>query len=446
MNRARSVPAFSIAVLAVALGGCGKKNEFVAPPPPEVDVQLPIVRNETVFLEFPGRTQAYARIEIRARVKGFLKTREFKPGQFVEKDQTLFTIEPEQFDAAVKGADGRLAKARADLEISKANLERRRIAGKTGAVSEIDVLSAEADMKAAEANVEIATAALNDAKRDLSYTEVVTPIAGRVSRERVDIGNLVGSGDPTLLTTVVQDNPLYVNFEVNERTILPYLKNRPNAARKDLETGSPDSEGDLRLTLADGSEYATKGRFDFIDNAVDSQTGTVKVRAIFTNKGGALADGLFVRIGIPEPIENAVLVPRMALQRDLGGTFALVVGKDDMVERRIVKRTQFTVGEFHIIEAWDEETKTGLKPDERIVTSNLQRARPGIKVAPKKAEAKPEPAPGEVKPGPEGGETGPEKPPGKMKLGPEDKGERGEAPKDGVEATVGEKTATPPAN
>lgn len=398
-----------LSVFLLSLGifaGCGQKNTFEAPPPPEVDVQKPIIEDTTVWMEFPGRTQAYRRVEIRARVQGFLESREFQPGQFVEKDQILFKIESKQFDAAVAAAEGNLAKANADFEIAKTNARRRRDAfEKNQAISEIEALSAEAEQLAAEAAVRIAQAALDDAKRDLSYTQIVSPVAGRVSRDLVDQGNLVGADGPTLLTTVIQDDPVYFNFEANERTILPYLKNRPTQERpgiKDNKVRGGDSEESsdgggvkraaLQLTLSDGSVYPLPGTFDFIDNAVDPESGTIRVRAVFQNPDGALADGLFGRIGIPETIPNAVLVPRATVQRDLGGSFVLVVDPENKVVRRVVIPSSFAVEESRIIEGFSEETGTGLKPDDRIVVSNLQRARPGIVVAPTENNLKEEAA------------------------------------------------------
>ena len=392
-----------IAVIFVAIPGCAPENTFQAPPPPEVDVRSPLVEDTTILLEFPGRTQAFQRVEIRARVQGFLESREFQPGQYVKKDQLLFKIEPEQFEAAVTAAEGNLAKAKADFEIAKTNAQRRRDAfERNQAVSEIDVLSAEAEQKAAEAAVSIADAALADANRDLSYTTIATPVEGRVSRDEVDKGNLVGANEPTLLTTVIQDNPVYFNFEVNERTILPYLKNRPNAEQPEI-ADAKEVGNELQLSLADGSVYPSPGKFDFIDNAVDPKSGTVSVRAVFDNTDGNLADGIFGRIGIPEIVKNAVLVPRVSVQRDLGGSFVLVVDPENKVARRVVIPTAHTVGENRIIEPLNEETGTGLKPDDRIVVSNLQRARPGIEVTPK------EEAVGDDQPAPETkGEAEPE--------------------------------------
>lgn len=369
----------------VILSGCGKENQFVPPPPPEVGVQPPVIENATVYTEYAGRTSGFSRVEIRARVTGFLKAKHFDAGQFVDEGDLLFTIEPEQFQAAVKTAEGNLAKAEADLDIANTNYEKRKQAFEgSGAVSEIDVLSADAERKAAEAGVDIANANLSDAKRDLGYTEIHAPISGRISNERVDLGNLVGASDPTLLTDIITVEPIYFNFDVSERQILRYLGGMPS---KGQPTGGGEGKQlNLQLVLANGKVVDELGRFDFVDNTINPDSGTVKTRAIFKNEGGYLAAGLFARIRVPEEVESSVQVPAFAIQRDLGGSFILVVGPDNIVERRVVVPTQLSVDALKIIEPFNETTGTGVKAEELIVVSNLQRAREGLEVVPVASE------------------------------------------------------------
>ncbi len=367
---------------ALTLLSCAPQNTFVAPPPPQVEVGPPIIEETRVYMAFPGRTEATARVEVRARVKGFLLSRDFQAGNFVKKGDLLFTIEPDQFEAGVVTAEGNLARAKADLEIATTNWEKRKIAfEKSGAVSELDVLSAEAEKKAASANVDIAQAALNDANRDLTYTKIVAPISGRVSRSLVDQGNLVGSNEPTLLTNVVKDRPIYFNFEVSERAAVPYLKSLPNADNPEM-TPLAEEENELELSLSDGTDHAELGRIEFVDNAINSKTGTLKLRALFDNKDGGLVDGAFGRIRIPKRLPDAVKVPIAIVQRDLGGTFVLVVNSENVVERRSVFPTPNVADNYRIIEPYDEEKNSGVKSDDKIVMSNLQRARPGIEVVP----------------------------------------------------------------
>ncbi len=360
-------------LVALTGAGCGERNTFVPPPPPQVDVVNPEIGDVTVYVEFPGRTDAFSRAEIRARVKGFLKARNYDPGKYVKEGDLLFEIEPEEFEAAVLAAEGQLKAAEAQQGIADTNLARRKQASQSGAVSKIDVESAEAEAKAAAAQVEVARAALADARRALTYTRVQSPINGRASDSFVDVGNLVGADGPTLLTTVVQDDPIFVRFEGNERDALDKLENRPKDGRPGY---TDDFKGvKVRLTLSDGRIYEQSGQMDFIDNEVDPATGTIKARAVFPNPDASLASGLFVRVGLPETIENAITVPAAAVQRDLGGDFVVVVGEGNIAQRRPVKPTRFQVEGKAVI-------ASGLTAEDRVVVSNLQRARPGVEVNP----------------------------------------------------------------
>ena len=374
--------------LGISLGifatACGEKNTFVPPPPLEVEVITPQVGPVTVYLEMPGRTVSFARAEVRARVKGFLKEVKFKPGSSVKAGDPLFMIEPEQFLAGLETAKGQESKARADLEIATTNFEKRKQASASGAVSQIDVAAAEAEMKAAAAAVKIAEAAVRDAERDLSYTAITSPMDGRVSKSEVDVGNLVGADGATLLTTVVQDHPIYVEFEVNERDILKELPKR----RLMDETGAPTrGKIPVRLTLSDGAVYPVEGRIDFLDNAVDPNTGTIRARAVFENPDGALASGLFVRVGIPVPRlaaaeAQAIRVPAEVVQRDLGGSYVLVAGEGGRVERRPVETTGFRDGNDQIL-------ASGLTTADQLIVTHLQKIRAGAVVIPKPKGAAP---------------------------------------------------------
>jgi len=369
---------------AVLLPACDEKNTFVPPPPLEVEIISPRIGPVTVYLEMPGRTVSFARAEVRARVKGFLKETKFRPGAAVKAGDALFSIEPEQFLAAVETAKGQESKALADLEIATTNYEKRKQASASGAVSQIDVAAAEAERKAAAAAVKIAEAAVRDAERDLSYTAITAPMDGRVSKAEVDVGNLVGADGATLLTTVVQDHPIYVEFEVNERDILKELPKR----RLMDEKGAPTNDKiPVRLTLSDGMVYPVDGHLDFLDNAVDPNTGTIRARAVFENPEGALASGLFVRVGIPIPRyaaadSQAIRVPAEVVQRDLGGSFVLVAGEGGRVERRPVETTGFRDGS-------DQVLASGLTAADQLIVSHLQKVRAGAIVVPKPKGAAP---------------------------------------------------------
>lgn len=371
--------------VSLAALGCGPKNEFVEPPPLAVDVLRPLDRPVTVFVEFPGRTQAKSQVEIRARVTGIIQEKHFTPGSFVKTGDLLFTIEPDEYEARLAAARASEAEAAAALELAGATRKATEQALASRAVAQIEFEKAKAQEAVAQATLESAQASVQQAQLDIDYTQVRSPADGRVSREFVDVGNLVSAAEATILTTVVNDDPVYVNFEISERAILPYLRRRPDTT--DVDPTALRGEPVLRLILSDGAPYPLKGRFDFIDNVVDPESGTLRVRAEFENPDGALAGGLFVRVGIPQNLPNeqfpkAVLVPRSAVQRDLQGDFVLVVGDDAVVERRLVEPSPFSVGDYRVLAG-------GVTASDRVVVSNLQRARDGLAVAP--TEIAPEP-------------------------------------------------------
>jgi RND family efflux transporter MFP subunit len=357
-----------VAGCALLVFGCRQSNEFQPPPPPAVEVQAPAVREVTTYQEFVGRGEAVDMVEIRARVKGFLESVEFEPSQKVEVGQLLFRIEPEPFEAAVASAEAELAGAEAALELAEVTRDRARSAYEKGAVTDIEMAEKEAQVDAAKAAVKAAQARIDTTRIDLGYTEIRSPITGRISRELVDVGNLVGSGESTLLTTVVQDNPLYVYFDIDERVVLEYLESRPRADRT--------SQNNLQvlLELVDGSRYREAGVVDFAENRINPMTGTLQVRATFPNDEGKLYAGMFGRILIPDETGAQMLVPEVALLRDLAGAYLLVADESNIVQRRDVTLGGQVDGDRIITD--------GLEPTDRVIVNGIQRAIPGNPVTP----------------------------------------------------------------
>ena len=366
----------ALAVLAgftLAAAGCDRgENKFAAPPPPTVTVAQPVKRTVTAYQVFTGNTQAQFSVNIMARVEGQLRSVNFEVGSRVKKGQLLFVIEPEPYQAKVDIAIANLAVAKAQLKLAQATLVRKENAFKDRAVSEVDVIQAKAQEAEAIAQVQAAEAQVERARIDYGYTHIHAPISGRVSRNLVDVGNLVGAGQTTKLTSIVMDDPIYAYFTAAEADIMEYRDNQ-----RDKEVPLNDKGYPLvNLGTTNESQFPHKGYLDWIDNKVDPGTGTIQVRGVFPNSDGVLLPGLFVRLQVPVGvIKDAILTEDRALGRDQRGTYLLVVDKDDLVQYRPVTTgpTQ-SDGKLVILE--------GITMGDRVVINGLQRVRPGAKCTP----------------------------------------------------------------
>ena len=376
-NHPRIYLSITLSILALLLAtGCKeKKNTYVPPPPASVTVSKPLVKTVTNYADFTGTTEAQESVEIRPRVEGYLEKILFTPSSYVKKGDLLFVIDPRPYEAKLKEAQAEVLVRRAELELAKATLTRKENAFKDRAVSEVDVIEARAKKEQADAQVESAKASVETAQLNLNYTHIKAPISGRIDRSLVDEGNLVGAGTPTLLATIVDDNPMFAYFTVSERDLLYYQEHCKT------EKFSLNTEQKAFLGLSNQPGYPTEGHIDYIDNRLQSTSGTMQVRADFDNEDHWLLPGLLARIRVPlGQEEGALLVPDLALGVDQQGEYVLVVDKDNKVEYRSVTQGALVDG-MRVI------TK-GLGPDDRVIVKGVQKARPGAVVTP--TEVKPE--------------------------------------------------------
>ncbi len=361
--------AFTISITGLAIGGCKpSSDDYVAPPPPTVTVSQPVQRNVMEYIEFTGTTEAVQIVEIRARVKGFLQSSHFKAGTDVKKGNLLYVIDPKPFQAQVNKAQADLSRRIAELELAQANYRRYETLYRKRTVSEVKFAEAKAARDTAKADIEAARAVLEEARLDLGYTRVRAPISGRVGRNLVSVGNLVGSGESTHLTTIVQYNPVWAYFSVNERDLLRLRQRDQKKYRRSV----------IHLGLANETGYPHKGRLDFADLGVDPGTGTFLLRGRFANPAPhVILPGMFVRLrGLLGKRDAALLVTERALGADQGGRYVLVVNEKNVVEYRPVK-----VGALHDRMRVIEE---GLRPSDWVVVNGVLRARPGATVNPKR--------------------------------------------------------------
>ncbi|MBM4329090.1 MAG: efflux RND transporter periplasmic adaptor subunit [Deltaproteobacteria bacterium] len=370
-----------IAVLLITVGflgilGCGRDSHKTGPPAPEVTVTKPVEQEVTRYLEYTGTTAALEFVDVRARVQGWLESIKFVPRSKVKKDELLFVIDPRPFQARVEQAKAVRDANKASLDLAQYELEKAQYLEAKEALSQLKLKEATAKRDAAAAEVEKAKADLDLAKLNLDYCQVRSPINGRVSRNLVDVGNLVGAEQKTLLTTVVNDDPMYAYFNLSELDVLPLIR---EFVKDKTAKSVQDELNPVYMGLADEKGYPHEGHIDFADTQIDSSTGTMQVRGVFPNLDGVLMPGMFVRLRVPVEKRRGLLVPEVAIQADQAGRYVLVVNSQDVVEKRRVKPGQ-TVDRMRVI---DE----GLSVDDRVVVSGVQRARPGIKVKPTVTQA-----------------------------------------------------------
>ena len=360
-------------IAGVYLSAVGCSNAPPVPPPvsvPEVEVCRPSYWEVTDREDFTGQTEAVKTIEIRARVTGYLKAVHFRHGAEVKSGDLLFEIDPPYYEAEANRAEGVVAEAEARLQRLVKEFDRAKKLHASGIMQKEQYDLAEGDRAEAEATLRSAKASLKIANVNLGYCRVKVPIDGLMSRPFIDPGNLV-KADETILTRVVSQDPMWVYFDLDERTMLR-LRRLAHSTSADASVGP---KLPVQIGLADEQGFSREGVLDFEDNRLDPSTGTLRVRAVFDNKDRLLSPGLFVRVRLPigEP-HKSLLVPEQALGTDQGQKFLYVVTPDDEIAYRPVQ-----VGKVH---NRHRVITDGLAADERVVITGLQRVRPGIKVNP----------------------------------------------------------------
>lgn len=375
--------------LALGLAACKKAPEQQAPPPPEVGVIEATPQTLPLQRELVGRLSPFRSADVRARVSGVLLKRLYEEGHAVKQGQPLFQIDPAPLRASLASAEAALASARANHANAKATADRARTLAPQNYVSRADLDNAEAAERSSAAAVQQAQAAVASARINMGYANVTAPIGGQAGKQQVTEGALVGQGEATLLTTIDQLDPLYVNFSMTADELA--------ALRAAQDKGAVALAGDGKTTvqvkLPDGSAYAHEGTLDFSATTVDPATGAVSLRAQLPNPDHVLLPGAFVsfKANLGER-SNAYLVPQQAVLRDAQGSYALVVGKDGNVARKNVVLDGQQDGNWLV--------SSGLAAGDQVIVSGLQKVKEGAPAKPapwQPANAKPAAAPAQPK-------------------------------------------------
>jgi RND family efflux transporter MFP subunit len=367
-----NAPAGGLFAVAALLSACSNENAYVPPPPPKVEVALPLKQTVTPYLYATGNTAAVNTTTLVARVSGFIQGIDYKDGDEVKAGARLFLIEPDPYQLALEQAKAGQVSAGAAAKQSGAELKRQQelLAQKVVSQSAADQATAAAEVDVAkqqQAAVDVKQAELN-----LSYTEVKAPFDGIVTARQVAMGQLVGAGGATTLATIVQLDPIYVNFNISEQDV---LRIRAEMAKRG-KTAQDLKKLPVEVGLQSEEGYPHKGTLDYAAPQITAATGTLAVRAVLPNEARPLLPGYFVRVRVPlgeQP--DMLLVPDRAIGANQSGRYVLVAGEDDVVEQRNIEIGQL-VDELRVV-------TSGVNADDRVVVSGLQAAVPGQKIEPK---------------------------------------------------------------
>lgn len=366
----------TLVLVVVFCTGCDEvkpRQAAAAPPPPPVKVAKPLVKRVTEWDTFTGRFEAVERVDIRARVSGYLAGVHFTDGKMVTKGDLLFTIDPRPFEAAVAHARAEVQRLEAQVDRDSRNYVRAQNLLRSNAVSAEQVDNRRADKLGSEAELAAAEAQLRTAELDLEFTRITAPVAGRISDRKVDVGNLItgGSADAAPLATIVSLDPIYFVFDASEADYLKYNR----LARSGDRPSSRETANPVYVQLIDETGWTRQGKMNFVDNVFSPGSGTIRGRAIFDNPDFLLAPGLFGRLRlIGSGAYEAILLPDDAIIADQSNKIAFVVRADDTAEVRRVTLGPIIDG-LRVI-------RSGIAADDRVVVSGIQRVRNGSKVTP----------------------------------------------------------------
>jgi len=378
MNRRSVLP--SLVLAGAVLTGCRSAGPPPSPPPPAVVAGPPLVLRLAEWDEYTGRFEATDRVEVRARVDGYLDSIHFRDGAIVERGDLLFVIDPRPYEAALDGARAAVVRAQTRVDLAATDLTRAEALFAIRGISQEEFDGRTQARKEADAALRAARAAERVASLNVEFTRVRAPIGGRISENFVSVGNVVSGGQAgsTLLTTIVAVDPIQFVFDASESDYLRY--NRMNARGE--RRSSRNAPNPVRIRLLDEPVFSHVGTMDFVDNRLDPATGTIRGRALVPNPGGFLTPGQFGRLQLLGSGEfEALLVPDSAILSDQSRRFVWALGKDDLAEQRVIEPGNLERG-LRIVRA-------GLRRDDRIVISGMQRVRPGARVTPTSGRIEP---------------------------------------------------------
>ena len=368
-----------LGILAVVLlAGCGEEKKAVELPLPVVTVTAAEQREVKDWDEYTGRLAPLGTVEVRPKVSGYLTEVKFEDGDMVKKGQVLFVIDPRPYQADQDHAQGEYDQAGSSLKLATADYDRAKQLRDRGATSAGDFDKTSASFLKAQGALLTARAALESARLDLEFCKITSPIDGHASLANITVGNLVSPQIEKPLTTIVSTNPVYAYADVDERSLLRYVRYY-YAFKKILPGDEEKVKLPIQLSLQDEKDFSHTGYIDFLDNKVDPETGTIRIRGVFDFENGLLGPGLFVRLRIPagDPYQ-AVLVPQRSVTSMQGEKFVVVIGHDNIAAFRPV--------ELGTLNAGMQVIRKGLAAGERVVVDGLLKVRPGEKV-----DAKPVP-------------------------------------------------------